>query len=153
MFQVSMTTTDAIFFNNDATFPATPGGAIHPNLLLVRWEMASRARNWPAALPVAKGLIGALPSEPIGWIYHGFAEQQMGRLIEARQTLIVAARRFPSDWRIAYNLACYSADLGDIAGAQNWLDRAKEIGDRQTVESCAASEESLLRLQVHTPEN
>ena len=120
----------------------------HPNVLLVRWEMASRSRNWSAAVGIAKSLIVALPNEPIGWIYHGFAQHQMEQLEEARETLLAAARKFPNDWRIAYNLACYSAELGDIAGAQNWLDRAIEVGDESIVRCCAANEWSLRALRI-----
>ena len=118
----------------------------HPNVLLVRWEMAARARSWLSATAVAKAIIAAFPSEPIGWIYHGFAEQQMGQVSEARQTLLVAARKFPNDWRIAYNLACYAAQLGDIGGAWNWLDRALEMGDASIIEACATQEPSLKTL-------
>jgi tetratricopeptide (TPR) repeat protein len=112
-------------------------------MLLVKWEMAARARNWASAMAIAKALIVTLPDEAVGWIYHGFAEQQMGLVAEARQTLLAAARKFPNDCRIAYNLACYAAQLGDIAGAWNWLDRALEIGDAAVIQSRAAEEPSL----------
>jgi predicted Zn-dependent protease len=126
------------------TAPAqAPGTAFHPNMLLVRWEIASRARDWSSALAIAKALIAALPVEPIGWIYHAFAEHQMGHLQEARQTLLAGFRKFPKDWRIAYNLACYTAQLGDVAGAWNWLDSALSLGDAAVIKSLAAKEQSL----------
>ena len=117
--------------------------ALHPNALLVQWELAARARNWPSAMALAKAIIFRFPNEAIGWIYHAFAQQQMGQVNEARQTLLVAARQFPNDWRIAYNMACYAAQLGDIAGAWNWFDRALEIGDPHAIQSCAKEEPSL----------
>ena len=120
-----------------------PHAAFHPNMLLVRWEIAFRARDWSSASVIAADVMDALPAEPIGWIYRAFAQQQMGQLAEARQTLLAGARRFPNDWRIAYNLACYNAQVGDIAGAWNWLERAAELGDAAIIKSCAASEPSL----------
>ena len=124
-------------------FQNKPQGAFHPNMLLVRWEMAARAQSWATAMGIAKAIIVKLPSEPIGWIYHAFAQQQIGHVDEARQTLLAAARKFPNDWRIAYNLACYAAQLGDVAGAWNWFDRALEIGDATIIQACAMEEPSL----------
>ena len=140
------TLADPVVRTEDTKEKSGRTGGFHPNVLLVRWEMATRARDWTAAIAIAKGLIAVLPTEPIGWIYHGFAQQQMRQLQEARQTLFVAARKFPNDWRIAYNLACYTAEVGDLAGAQNWLDRALEVGDPAVIEACAAKERSLKAL-------
>ena len=120
-----------------------PSTEAHPNILLVRWEIAVRAMNWALAIDIAKALIVALPTEPIGWIYHAFAEQQMGLILEARRTLLAGARKLPADWRIAYNIACYNAQLGDVAGAWNWLERAFELGDATIIKPLAAEEPSL----------
>jgi Flp pilus assembly protein TadD len=120
--------------------------ALHPNVLLVRWELAVRAADWSSALALAKALIAALPAEPIGWLYHALAQQQVRQLPEARETLLAAARKFPTDWRIAYNLACCAAQWGDVAGAWNWLERAVELGDAAVIRSLAAEEPSLKQL-------
>src|SRR5258706_431810 len=95
---------------------------LHPNFLLVQWEIQSRNDQWQAALNIAEAIVAALPGEPIGFIYRSFALHKLGRIDEARQQLLLGARRFPADWRIAYNLACYAGQLGDSAGALNWLD-------------------------------
>jgi predicted Zn-dependent protease len=117
--------------------------AFHPNILLARWEIAVRAKDWSAASGIAKAVMAALPSEPLGWIYHGFAQHQLGQSQEARQTLLAAARKFPNDWRIAFNIACYTAQLGDAAGAWNWLDRAMELGDGAALKQLAVADPNL----------
>jgi tetratricopeptide (TPR) repeat protein len=109
----------------------------HPNVLLVQWEIHMRSQQWAAASNTALALITAMPGEPIGWIYRSFALQQLGLVREALENLLTAARRFPSDWRIAFNLASYASQLGDRAGAWNWLDRATELGDAETVKALA----------------
>ena len=123
---------DAAIPSEKSTAPAkaaqTARPSFHPNELLVRWEIAVRARDWSSAGAIAKALIVAQPAEPIGWIYHAFAQQQSGLIQEARQSLLTAAKRFPNDWRIVYNLACYTAQLGDLTGAWNWVKRAFELG-------------------------
>ena len=99
--------------------------------------MHNRSGQWEAALAVAESLVELLPAEPIGWIYRSFALQQLGRLGEAAALLLTGAKRFPNDWRIAYNLGCYLSQLGDRAGAWNWLDRAIELGGEVEVQSIA----------------
>ncbi|HEY0456344.1 MAG TPA: tetratricopeptide repeat protein [Verrucomicrobiae bacterium] len=121
-------------------------GSVHPHVLLVHWEIYFRAGNWQAACQIAESLIVHLPDEAIGWIYRSFALRQMKRTAEAKDELLVAARKFSKDWRIAYNLACYQAELGDIPGAWNWLDRAIEIGDVELIKTEALAEPALERL-------
>ena len=116
---------------------------IHPHALLVSWEMHTRSGQWQAAHDLAQALVAALPGEPIGWIYRAFALQKLGRFPEARQHLLAAARRFPADWRIAYNLACCVCQMGDMAGVWHWLERAIELGDADAVKSLALDEPSL----------
>ena len=115
----------------------------HPNVLLVHWETHLRRGQWSAASNTALALIAAMPGEPIGWIYRSFALQQLGLVREALENLLTAARRFPSDWRIAFNLATYASQLGDRAGAWNWLDRAIELGDPETVKALALESPNL----------
>jgi predicted Zn-dependent protease len=117
--------------------------SVHPHVLLVHWEIYFRAGDWEAARAVAEALVVHLPDEPIGWIYRSFALKQLKRTEEAKDNLIPAARRFSEDWRIAYNLACYCSQLGDVAGAWNWLDRAIEIGDVEQIKIEALAEPAL----------
>ena len=116
---------------------------VHPHFLLVEWEIHTRAGQWHLACAVAEALIAALPEEPIGWIYRSFSLQQLGYLREARMHLLVAAKTFPTDWRISYNLACYSCQLGDRAGAWNWLDESIRRGDADVIKSLALNEPSF----------
>lgn len=124
---------------HDQDLPTT----VHPHVLLVEWEIHTRAGQWHSACAAAEALIAALPEEPIGWIHHSFALQQLGHLREARMHLLAAARIFPADWRIAYNLACYNCQLGDRAGAWNWLDESIRRGDADVIKSLALNEPSF----------
>jgi len=114
--------------------PAVSWG-FHPHVLLAHWELYSRAQQWRPALATSQALIEAWPDEPIGWIYQSFALHQLGYIHEAYRKLLPGARKFPNDWRIAYNLACYACQLGDKAGAWNWLDTAIETGDADIIKS------------------
>lgn len=117
--------------------------AFHPHILLVHWEIHVRNRQWEAACSTAQALLAALPKEPIGWIYRSFALHQLNRVREAWEGLLPAARRFPKDWRIAYNLASYASLMGDRAGAWNWLDQAVALGDGDAIKSQALDDPSF----------
>jgi len=108
-----------------------------PNALLVYWELYSRNKQWSSAHTIAKALVTEMPEEPIGWIYRSFALHQLGRFREAWTVLLQAARKFPKDWRVAYNAACCACQLGDVAGAWNWVDRAIELGNADVIKSAA----------------
>ena len=116
----------------------------------MQWEIRLRNGQWLQAFEIAEALVAALPGEPIGWIYRSFALHKLGRVHEARQHLVAAARRFPADWRICYNLACYACQLGDIAGAWNWLDRAMELGEADAIKSLALDEAAFQPLWQRT---
>jgi hypothetical protein len=45
----------------------------------------------------------------------------MGRTAEAQQKLRPAAEKFPDDWRIQYNMACYACQLGEIEEVRAFL--------------------------------
>jgi len=47
---------------------------------------------------------------------------------QARAILIQAQRTFPKETIIAYNLACYDCQLGDLDAAIAWLDKGLHAG-------------------------
>ena len=128
----------------DALSGLDPQWGFHPHVLLAHWESYSRTKHWKGAYAISLALVFALPDEPIGWIYRAFALKQLGRVNEAVTALLPAARKFPTDWRIPYNLACYVCQSGDVAGAWNWLDRAIELGDANAIR-CAALDDLNLK--------
>ena len=138
--------TSTLLEPREASHPQDQTSAVHPHVLLVHWEIQTRAGQWQSACAVARALIAALPAEPIGWIYHSFALGKLGHLEEARTHLFAAARKFPSDWRIAYNLACLTCQRGDLAAAWNWFEESIRLGDAGTIQTLASSEPSLQAL-------
>jgi hypothetical protein len=41
------------------------------------------------------------------------------------------ADKFPSEWVIPYNLACYAAQLGDLIAVRDWLAQSFKLADDQ----------------------
>ena len=54
-----------------------------------------------------------------------------------------AAKLFPTEWAVQYNLACYCSQLGQLDDAQGHLDKSYELGDAQQIKLMALDEEDL----------
>ena len=61
----------------------------------------------------------------------------------AKALLLEAAKLFPEDGMIQYNLACYCAQLGQLDAAQEHLNKSYELGDAQQIKLMALDDEDL----------
>jgi len=66
---------------------------------------------------------------------------------KAKVVLDEAAKLFPDDSMIQYNLACYCAQLGQLDAAQEYLDKSYELGDARQIKLMALDEEDLKPLR------
>ena len=66
-----------------------------------------------------------------------------GGVEKAKTVLLEAAKLFPDDDMIQYNLACYCAQLGQLDAAQEHLDKSYELGDAQQIKLIALDDEDL----------
>ena len=57
--------------------------------------------------------------------------------------LLEAAKLFPDDGMIQYNLACYCSQLGQLDAAQEHLHKSYEFGDAQQIKLMALDDEDL----------
>ena len=104
----------------------------HPDVLELRWQIYALDNRWPACVDIAQAIIQAAPNRALGWIHQSFALHCLKRTQEAYHHLMPVAVRFPKDWTIHYNLACYCAQLGHLQEAQEWFQQAMQINPRQT---------------------
>jgi Flp pilus assembly protein TadD len=70
----------------------------------------------------------------------------MDRTAEAQEKLRPAAEKFPDNWLVQYNMACYACQLGEIEEARAFLARAIELGDAAKVKLMALDDPDLLPL-------
>ena len=115
----------------------------HPDVLQVRWQVAVKAERWPEALAVAESLCRTAPDSPFGWIHRSYCLHELHRTQEAWDALFPLAERFPREWLISYNLACYACQLGNLEEAKSWLARAVKLGDRTEIERLAEQDGDL----------
>ena len=66
-----------------------------------------------------------------------------GGIEKANVVLDEAAKLFPTEWSIHYNLACYNAQLGQLDAAQEHLDKSYELGDAKQIKLMALDDEDL----------
>ena len=117
----------------------------HPDVLEVRWAIVAAQRRWDAALAVATELVQIAPNRPTGWLHRAYAARRApgGGLAEARRALLPAASRFPRERLVAFNLACYACQMGDLPEARKWLRRAFRLGPRDEVRALALEDGDL----------
>ncbi|MFZ0828992.1 MAG: tetratricopeptide repeat protein [Verrucomicrobiia bacterium] len=117
----------------------------HPDVLAVRCDIHLQARNWDAAADIAGTLTRLEPQAPGVWISLAYATRRKtgGGITQARAILIQAQRTFPREKIIAYNLACYECQLGDLDAAKAWLDKACTLGDSRKIKHMARQDPDL----------
>ena len=100
---------------------------VHPDVLELRWQINALAAKWETCLEIAAALTKAAPERAIGWIHLSVALHKLHRTKEAWDTLSPFLEQFPRDPVVAYDLACYACQLGDLPRAERLLTKAFEL--------------------------
>ena len=117
----------------------------HPDVLAVQFDIHAAAGKWNAAVEVAGTLTQLEPEQPGSWISLAYATRRRtgGGIPQARAILIQDQRSFPRETIIAYNLACYDCQLGDLDAAKAWLDKACTLGNVDRIKLMALQDPDL----------
>lgn len=121
----------------------TPEMRAHPFVLRLRWEIYAKAAKWEMAAEVGQGMTGMLPDNSWGWIHWGYALHELKRTQEAWGVLISVADKFPDEYMISYNLACYACQLGNRKEAMQWLGRAIDLAGKKDIRLMALDDADL----------
>ena len=117
----------------------------HPDVLAVQFDIHAQAGRWDAAAEIAGTLTRLEPKQPGAWISLAYATRRKtgGGVPAARAILIQAQKSFTKEPTIAYNLACYDCQLGDLIAAKAWLDKACHLGDIRKIKHMARQDPDL----------
>lgn len=104
----------------------TPEGREHPNSLKALLHICVHTEQWDYARDVAESLVKLKPDEATSWLSlaHCTRYASGGTVQAAWNILYRRAEQFGGIPNVAYNLACYACQRGDVKAAWNWLERA-----------------------------
>jgi Flp pilus assembly protein TadD len=116
-----------------------------PDVLEMRWMICEAMSDWAGALDAAREIIKIRPDHSSGWLHQAYALRRATKdgLQHALRTLLVAARLFPKEPLIAYNLACYQTQLDHLDQGWDWLLRAKSLLGKRKLLELALSDPDL----------
>jgi Flp pilus assembly protein TadD len=116
-------------------------------VLELEWGIQAEREDWTAAAAVAGRLIDLAPAHEFGWVQRAYALRRMpdGNLERAWEALQPALERFPRSQIIAYNLACYAAQLGRIEDAWTLFQRALAVAEKACEVLCLALSDADLK--------
>jgi Flp pilus assembly protein TadD len=123
----------------------SPAARLVPEVLELEWALHAETQSWREALEAAQRLIAVAPDRASGWIHRAYARRRVpgGGLDQAWADLRPAHDRFPRNYLIAFNLACYAAQMGRPDEAWDWLARAVGLGGRDGVVPMALADRDL----------
>jgi predicted Zn-dependent protease len=108
-----------------------PGLRAHPDVLMVRWQICAKLRQWEACVEFAAAVVELAPENCLGWIHRAFALHELKRTQEALATLLPAVGLFPNQIVIRFNLACYECGLGKLPAAKRRLAEVFALAAKQ----------------------
>ena len=118
---------------------------IHPDVLEVRWTLCAHEKRWADALTIAELELKFAPEDSAGWLHRAYALRRVGGggLPQAWDALLPAAKKFPAEPVIAYNLSCYACQLQQMDIALTWLRRAIQAGQKDAIKHMALADDDL----------
>ena len=121
----------------------SPASRDHPDVLSLRWYLFARAKNWKTCSEIGKRLVDAAPELVSSWQNYANSLFYDRRYHEAYEALFPAIQKFPSEWSIPYNLACYLCQLSQLEEALFWFKMALALGKPEEVKKQALKDPDL----------
>ena len=121
----------------------SPQLRVHPDVLELRWQIYAKEKKWEACVNIARAIAKLAPSHPNGWFHLAYSLHELKRTKEARHVLIPIVDKFPKEYLMRYNLACYECQLGNLKEALRWLEKTIELADKNEVKLMALNDHDL----------
>jgi tetratricopeptide (TPR) repeat protein len=93
-------------------------------VLGIRLEIYQAMERWKEMRGIAQDIVKRRPEMADGWVALAFATRRTGSIPAAREILLEAARRFPDEAVIVFNLGCYACQSGDLEAAKEYVLQA-----------------------------
>jgi tetratricopeptide (TPR) repeat protein len=112
---------------NEELEKISPRNRVHPDVLEMRWAVYSAARKFDACEDIGRALVQLAPDRSNGWRHRSAAIHFLNRSNEAYDLLHPALAKFPKDWPVHYDMACYATTTGRLGKARVFLAMAIEL--------------------------
>ncbi|HYG34569.1 MAG TPA: tetratricopeptide repeat protein [Clostridia bacterium] len=120
-----------------------PAMQTHPEVLRVRYHLYEKTSKWELAAETAQIICQIVPEIPFGWIHLAYALHELKRTTEAYNVLLPIVSKFPDEYIIRYNLACYCCQLGELDEARTWLTRSIALAGPEEIKKMASTDPDL----------
>jgi predicted Zn-dependent protease len=90
-------------------------------ILRMRVDIFLRKQVWKDALQLCLRVCSVNPNQPYGYVHAAFCLHELGRTLEAKQTLLDGPAALLDEPVYYYNLACYDTMLGNLEQAKVYL--------------------------------
>ena len=114
-----------------------------PDVLVVRVAIYEAAKKWEYAAEIAKAISEFAPESPFGFIHQAYSLHELKRTQEAWNVLLPVVDKFPKEYIMRYNLACYACQLGNLKEARDWLKKAIDMAGTNEVKLMALDDPDL----------
>ncbi len=128
---------------NEELEQISPELRAHPVVLKVQYMIFETAKKWEEAAEIAQTMAKLLPENPWGPFHLAYSLHELKRTQAAYDTLKPVADRFPNEWLMRYNLACYACQLGHLKEAEQWLGKAIDLANKKDIRQMALEDEDL----------
>jgi predicted Zn-dependent protease len=115
----------------------------HFDVLESRYQLHILTNNWPLAEQTARTISELFPNDLFGWLNLALVMNELGRAHEARDLLLSVVDRFPNQYIVPYQIACYCCQAGCREEAKTWLSRAFALTDDKEVKTMALEDREL----------
>jgi predicted Zn-dependent protease len=123
----------------------SPAQQNHPDVLELRWTLCAEQKDWVGGLEIARALLDRAPERASGWLHQAYALRRVseGSVRKAWDALLPAFDKFPKEFLISYNLACYACQMEELDTARLWLNRATKICGKERIKLMALADPDL----------
>jgi len=129
----------------------------HPLVLEIRYKIHAEAKQWDRAVAVAQEVRDQQPNDLWGHFYTAYAQHELKHTLAAYDTLKAVVAKYPEDYLIRYNLACYACQLGRLEEAMRWLKLAMDLAGKRNLTQSALEDPDLKplwpQIRRRTPES
>jgi tetratricopeptide (TPR) repeat protein len=103
---------------------------MNEEVLAVRVDLYSKAKNWELMADVSKHLAENYPKQSDYWMHWAFALKELDKVEEAKAVAVRGLELHPDCALLHFNLACYLSLLGEFEPAKKHLNKACKADDR-----------------------